>query len=108
MGTAGCGRLEELADPSVATPAGEGVPALAVNEDAVALLPSSVASPGVLRVAIPTNEPPTQFYKEGSRYMTGVNPDIARFIGWASGLTSRSRLSPSTPSFPEWQPPGTT
>ena len=68
------------------TPAGESVPALDVNANAAALLPGSVTSRGVLRVAIPTNEPPTQFYKEGSRYMTGVNPDIARLIGEALGL----------------------
>ena len=66
-------------------PAGESVPALDVNANAVALLPGSVMSRGVLRVAIPTNEPPTQFYKEGSRYLTGVNPDIARLIGEALG-----------------------
>lgn len=86
LSTPACARLEELADPSVATPAGEGVPALDVDPDAVALLPDSVASRDVLRVAIPTNEPPTQFYKEGSRYMTGVNPDIARLIGESLGL----------------------
>jgi polar amino acid transport system substrate-binding protein len=86
LGTPACGRLEQLADPSVATPAGESVPALDVNANAVALLPNSVASRRVLRVAIPTNEPPTQFYKEGTRYLTGVNPDIARLIGEALGL----------------------
>jgi polar amino acid transport system substrate-binding protein len=86
VGAPGCGRIEELADPPVATPAGERVPALDVNADAVALLPKSVATRGVLRVAIPTNEPPTQFYKAGTRYMTGVNPDVARLIGEALGL----------------------
>ena len=86
LGTPACGRLEQLADPSVATPAGESVPSLDVNANAVALLPNSVTSRGVLRVAIPTNEPPTQFYKEGTRYLTGVNPDIARLIGEALGL----------------------
>src|SRR6185503_991063 len=86
LGTPACGRLEQLADPSVATPAGESVPSLDVNANAVALLPNSLASRRVLRVAIPTNEPPTQFYKEGTRYMTGVNPDIARLIGQALGL----------------------
>ena len=50
------------------------------------MLPASVASRHVLRVAIPTNEPPTQFYKEGTRYMTGVNPDMARLIGEALGV----------------------
>jgi polar amino acid transport system substrate-binding protein len=86
MSTPACGTLEQLADPSVATPAGASVPALAANEDAAALLPSSVAARRVLRVAIPTNEPPTQFYQEGTRYLTGVNPDIARLIGEALGL----------------------
>lgn len=86
LGAPACGQIEELADPTVATPVGEGVPALDVDSEAVALLPKSVASRGVLRVAIPTNEPPTQFYKEGTRYLTGVNPDIARLIGEALGL----------------------
>jgi polar amino acid transport system substrate-binding protein len=81
-----CGSLEELADPKAATPAGETMPALQADPDAVAVLPASVASRHVLRVAIPTNEPPTQFYKEGTRYMTGVNPDMARLIGEALGL----------------------
>ena len=40
----------------------------------------------MLTVAIPTNEPPTQFYKEGTREMTGTNPDIARLIGQALGV----------------------
>ena len=40
----------------------------------------------VLRVAIPTNEPPTQFYREGTQDMTGTNPDIARLIGEALGV----------------------
>ena len=86
LGTPACGRLEQLADPTVATPAGESVPTLDVSANAVALLPNSVTSRRVLRVAIPTNEPPTQFYKEGTRYLTGVNPDIARLIGEALGL----------------------
>src|SRR4029079_1332259 len=85
LGTPACGRLEQLADPSGATPAGASVPGLDVNANAVELLPNSVASRRVLRVAIPTNEPPTQFYKEGTRYLTGVNPDIARLIGEALG-----------------------
>ena len=86
LGTPACGRLEQLADPTVATPAGESVPTLDVSANAVALLPNSVTSRRVLRVAIPTNEPPTQFYKEGTRYLTGVNPDIARLVGEALGL----------------------
>jgi polar amino acid transport system substrate-binding protein len=65
---------------------GESVSELGVNDAAVALLPDSVASRHTLRVAIPTNEPPTQFYSEGSRYMTGTNPDIARLIGKALNL----------------------
>ncbi len=92
LGTLACGRLEQLADPSVTAPAGETVPALNVDHNAAALLPDSVASRGVLRVAIPTNEPPTQFYKEGTRYMTGVNPDIARLIGKALGLDVEIRV----------------
>jgi polar amino acid transport system substrate-binding protein len=86
LGAPACGRLEQLADPSVTAPARETMPALDVDQKAAALLPDSVASRGLLRVAIPTNEPPTQFYKAGTRYMTGVNPDIARLIGKALGV----------------------
>lgn len=65
---------------------GPGVQAMAVNQAAVAQLPKSIRDSGVLTVAIPTNEPPTQFYKEGTREMTGSNPDIARLIGQALGV----------------------
>ena len=37
-------------------------------------------------MAIPTNEPPTQFYREGTQDMTGTNPDIARLLGQALGV----------------------
>ena len=37
-------------------------------------------------MAIPTNEPPTQFYREGTQDMTGTNPDVARLIGQALGV----------------------
>jgi len=85
--TVGCGRLEEFADPPASAPVdGDKTPSLAVNESAVALLPDAVAARHTLRVAIPTNEPPTQFYSAGTRYMTGTNPDIARLIGNALNL----------------------
>lgn len=84
--TSACAQLEGLADPVVSAPPGAGVPALAPIPAAVALLPRAVADRHKLRVAIPTNEPPTQFYLEGTRYLTGVNPDIARLIGAALGL----------------------
>ncbi len=51
------------------------------------MLPESIKSTKVLRVAIPTNEPPTQFYREGTQDMTGTNPDIARLLGEALGVT---------------------
>ena len=86
LGVSACGELENLADPTVPTPPGQAVPAIAVDSKAAGLLPKSVAKRGVLRVAVPTNEPPTQFYLEGTRYMTGVNPDIARLVGGALGL----------------------
>lgn len=54
--------------------------------DAVALLPDELKDGGTLRVAIPTNEPPTQFYREGTQDMTGINPDIARLLAGALGL----------------------
>ncbi len=62
------------------------VPALDVNQAAAQLLPESIKASKVLRVAIPTNEPPTQFYREGTQEMTGANPDVARLIGEALGV----------------------
>jgi polar amino acid transport system substrate-binding protein len=67
-------------------PAASAEPTMAPVADAVALLPASLKSGGTLRIAIPTNEPPTQFYREGTQEMTGVNPDIARLIAGALGL----------------------
>ncbi|WP_321936311.1 transporter substrate-binding domain-containing protein [Paraburkholderia sp. J8-2] len=67
--------------------AGEtGVPALAVDQEAVKLLPESIKAQKVLRVVMPTNEPPTQYYEAGTQNMTGINPEIARLIGQALGL----------------------
>ncbi|MFJ3959219.1 ABC transporter substrate-binding protein [Arthrobacter sp. NPDC090010] len=62
------------------------VPPLAVDSAAAALLPQSVKSSKTLRVAIPTNEPPTQFYQEGTQNMVGLNPDVARLLGQALGV----------------------
>ena len=72
--------------PSVAREEGTDLPRLEVVPAAADLLPDSIATAKVLRVAIPTNEPPTQFYKEGTQEMTGINPDIARLIGQALGV----------------------
>jgi polar amino acid transport system substrate-binding protein len=57
-----------------------------MNQAAAALLPESIKASKVLRVAIPTNEPPTQFYREGTQELTGTNPDVARLIGEALGV----------------------
>ena len=108
LGTPACGRLEQLADPSVTAPADVTMPALDVDQKAAALLPDSVASRGLLRVAIPTNEPPTQFYKSGTRYMTGVNPDIARLIGKALGLDVEIKVVNFDSIIPAWRPDVTT
>ena len=64
-----------------------GAPALPVDTAAAQLLPSPIKASKTLRVAIPTNEPPVQFYREGTKEMTGVNPDLARLIGQALGVT---------------------
>lgn len=77
--------------PASSTSPGEagqdtGVPALTVNEAAAQLLPEPIREAKVLRVAIPTNEPPTQFYREGTQDMTGTNPDVARLIGQSLGV----------------------
>ncbi|MFY0751011.1 ABC transporter substrate-binding protein [Pseudomonas sp. NFX5] len=61
-------------------------PSLAVNQEATNLLPDSVKAKKVLRIAMPTNEPPTQYYEPGTERMTGINPDIARLIGQALGM----------------------
>lgn len=61
-------------------------PALAVDQAAADLLPASIKASKVLRVAIPTNEPPTQYYREGTQDMTGTNPDMARLLGEALGV----------------------
>lgn len=58
-------------------------PAVAAAAD---LVPEAIRSSGTLRVAIPTNEPPTQFYREGTEIMTGVNPDVARLVAGALDL----------------------
>ena len=68
------------------TPVTDDVPAVAVNDAAAQQLPDAIKSAKVLRVAIPTNEPPTQFFKAGTRHMTGINPDVARLIGQALGV----------------------
>jgi polar amino acid transport system substrate-binding protein len=75
------------------TPESTGVPALAVNEAAANLLPASIKSSKVLNVAIPTNEPPTQYYQVGTQNMTGINPDIARLIGEALGVTVNIKVA---------------
>ncbi|MBT2232135.1 transporter substrate-binding domain-containing protein [Nonomuraea sp. NEAU-A123] len=66
--------------------ASASAPSTAVDSKAAGLLPDSIKSSKILRVAIPTNEPPTQYYKEGTKEMTGINPDIARLIGDALGV----------------------
>lgn len=80
-----CGGSGE-STPGSGAAAGTSVPDVALNEAAIAKLPESVKSAKVLRVGIPTNEQPTQFYISGTQDMTGVNPDIARLIGDSLGL----------------------
>lgn len=74
------------AAPGSSSAAGTAVPNIAVNEAAVQLLPESLKTSKVLRVGIPTNEQPTQYFLEGTQELTGVNPDVARLIGAALGL----------------------
>lgn len=68
-------------DPS---PAAE--PTMPVVQDAADLVPAAIKDKGVLTVVMPTNEPPMQFYKQGTKDMTGVNADIARLLASALGL----------------------
>lgn len=72
---------------------GPTVPTLAVNKAAAANLPESIKASKILIVAIPTNEPPTQFYKPGTQEMTGANPDIARLVGQALGVKVEIKVS---------------
>lgn len=82
--------LTSCAATSDAEPEGEqpssGTGSIEAVQAAVDLLPEAIAESGVLRVAIPTNEPPTQFYREGTEEMTGLNPDMARLVADALGL----------------------
>lgn len=82
--------LTSCAATSNAEPEGEqpssGTGSIEAVQAAVDLLPEAIAESGVLRVAIPTNEPPTQFYREGTEEMTGLNPDMARLVADALGL----------------------
>ncbi|WP_125610245.1 ABC transporter substrate-binding protein [Specibacter cremeus] len=79
--------------PDSAAAEGTGVPALGVNQAAAQLLPDSIKSTKVLRVAIPTNEPPTQYYRVGTQDMTGTNPDVARLIGQALGVKVQIKVT---------------
>jgi len=88
MAATGCSQAGTASGaPSATTGQSTDVPTLAVVQAAADLLPASIKSSKVLRVAIPTNEPPTQFYAEGTQNMTGINPGIARLIGEALGVT---------------------
>lgn len=82
-----CGQSSDSASSSSAAAADEAKePTLATIESAHKLLPDDIAEAGVIKVAIPTNEPPTQFYREGTETMTGINPDIARLLAGALGV----------------------
>ncbi|WP_104091653.1 ABC transporter substrate-binding protein [Arthrobacter sp. GMC3] len=72
---------------------GSTVPTMALNKAAAADLPESIKASKILIVAIPTNEPPTQFYKPGTQEMTGTNPDIARLVGQALGVNVEIKVS---------------
>lgn len=84
--TACGGSTPATSTSSAAGAEGTSVPEIALNEAAVKLLPESVKAAKVLRVGIPTNEQPTQYFLEGTQELTGVNPDIARLIGASLGL----------------------
>lgn len=74
------------AETSSTSAASVADPTMAPVQAAADLVPAAIRDAGVLKVAIPTNEPPTQFYREGTKEMTGVNPDIARLVAGALGL----------------------
>ncbi|GAA3675399.1 ABC transporter substrate-binding protein [Arthrobacter ginkgonis] len=68
------------------SPAAVAEPTMAPIAEAAALVPADIRAAGVLRVAIPTNEPPTQYFREGTEIMTGINPDLARLVAGALDL----------------------
>lgn len=86
LALAACSPSSSTTSSSSAAGQAAVVPALPVDAVAAALLPASIESSKVLRVAIPTNEPPTQYYRPGTHDLTGVNPDVARLIGKALGV----------------------
>lgn len=49
-------------------------------------VPDKIREKGKLIVAIPTNEPPTQYYKEGTETLVGINPSIAELVAGALDL----------------------
>lgn len=83
----GCSSSE--AGEAAGGPANAGTttePTMAPVADAAALVPQAIRDSGKVIVAIPTNEPPTQFYREGTKEMTGLNPDVARLLAGALDL----------------------
>ncbi|GAA1884388.1 ABC transporter substrate-binding protein [Paeniglutamicibacter psychrophenolicus] len=87
----GCSTTEAASTtPSAAVADG---PTMAAIPAAAALVPESIRSSGVLRIAIPTNEPPTQYYKEGTEIMTGINPDLSRLLAGALDLKPEIMVS---------------
>lgn len=73
------------AEPEGESPSG-ATGSVEVVQAAADLVPDEIRESGVLRVAIPTNEPPTQFYREGTEEMTGLNPDMASLVADALDL----------------------
>lgn len=59
---------------------------IAVVDEAAALVPASIRQEGTLKVAIPTNEPPTQYYEEGTEELIGINPSTASLVADALDL----------------------
>lgn len=57
-----------------------------VDQASADLVPAPMKSSGVLRVAIPTNEPPTQYYRDGTQELIGINPGVAQLVADTLGL----------------------
>ena len=87
--TAACSPASTAPTGSASTAARTSLP---VDASAAQLLPSSIKASKTLRVAIPTNEPPVQFYRAGTKEMTGINPDVARLIGQALGVEAEIKV----------------
>jgi polar amino acid transport system substrate-binding protein len=80
--SAGCGRSNGAtsSDSSASTPSGQSA------GSAADLLPASIKSAGVLKVATAEGYPPMEMYADGTTTLTGVDPELGQLIAQQLGL----------------------